>query len=116
MNTSNTRLDDAVRFLSQRDYQQAHRCCVEVIQQFGPHAHAYFLLGIIHVEIGQIEKAIALLTKSNEIENRSITFAYLAKCFALKGDMQQALDCVARSPVKSLTRALDLDTVGVSLS
>ena len=47
MNTSNTRLDDAVRFLSQRDYQQAHRCCVEVIQQFGPHAHAYFLLGII---------------------------------------------------------------------
>ncbi|KTF07110.1 sulfotransferase [marine sediment metagenome] len=116
MNTSQTRLDDAVRFLTQRDFKQAHRCCVEVIQQYGPHAHAYFLLGIIHIEIGQIEKAIALLTKSNEIENRPITFAYLAKCFALKGDMQQALEYVARSPVKSLSRALDLDTVGVSLS
>ena len=53
MNTSNTRLDDAVRFLSQRDYQQAHRCCVEVIQQFGPDAHAYFLLGIIHLSFVQ---------------------------------------------------------------
>lgn len=116
MNTSHTRLDEAVRFLSQRDYQQAHRCCVEVIQQFGPHAHAYFLLGIIHIEIGQIEKAIALLTKSNEIKNRPITFAYLAKCFALKGDMQQALEFVSCAPVESLTRALDLDTVGVSLS
>ncbi|MCZ8530697.1 tetratricopeptide repeat-containing sulfotransferase family protein [Alteromonas sp. PRIM-21] len=116
MNTSQTRLEDAVRFLTQRDFKQAHRCCVEVIQQYGPHAHAYFLLGIIHIEIGQIEKAIALLTKSNEIENRPITFAYLAKCFALKGDMQQALEYVARSPVESLSRALDLDTVGVSLS
>ncbi|QGX60555.1 sulfotransferase family protein [Alteromonas mediterranea] len=116
MNTSQARLDDAVRFLSKRDFKQAHRCCVEVIQQNGPHAHAYFLLGIIHIEIGQIEKAVALLTKSNEIENRPITFAYLAKCFALKGDMQQALECVANAPVDSLTRALDLDTVGVSLS
>ena len=116
MNTSQTRLDDAVRFLTQRDFKQAHRCCVEVIQQHGPHAHAYFLLGIIHIEIGQIEKAIALLTKSNEIEKRPITFAYLAKCFALKGDMQQALEFVSCAPVDSLTRALDLDTVGVSLS
>ena len=87
MNTSQLRLDDAVRFLAQRDFKQAHRCCVEVIQRYGPHAHAYFLLGIIHIEIGQIEKAIALLSKSNELEKRAITFAYLAKGFALKGDM-----------------------------
>lgn len=116
MNTSQTRLDDAVSFLNKRDYQKAHRCCVEVIQQSGPHAHAYFLLGIIHIDIGQIEKAIALFEKSNSIKCRPITFAYMAKCFALKGDMQQALDCVKEAPVDTLTRALDLDTVGVSLS
>lgn len=116
MNTSQLRLDDAVRFLAQRDFKQAHRCCVEVIQRYGPHVHAYFLLGIIHIEIGQIEKAIALLSKSNELEKRAITFAYLAKCFALKGDMQQALEHVKQAPVESLSRALDLDTVGVSLS
>lgn len=116
MNSTHPRLDDAAKYLSQRDYQRAHQCCVDVIQQSGPHAHAYFLLGIIHVEIGQVEKAIALFNKSNSIEKRAITYAYLAKCYALKGDMRQALQCVENAPVDALSRALDLDTVGVSLS
>ena len=116
MNSTHPRLDDVAKYLSQRDYQRAHQCCVDVIQQTGPHAHAYFLLGIIHVEIGQVEKAIALFNKSNSIEKRAITYAYLAKCYALKGDMRQALQCVENAPVDALPRALDLDTVGVSLS
>ncbi len=116
MSAVNSRLDDAVKYLSERNYQQAHQCCVEVIKQAGPHPHAYFLLGMLHIEIGQVDKAIALLNKSNDIELRPITFAYLAKCHALKGDMPQALDCAASAPVDELSRALDLDTVGVSLS
>ncbi|BFT28986.1 tetratricopeptide repeat-containing sulfotransferase family protein [Alteromonas sp. D210916BOD_24] len=116
MNPITSRLDDAAKFLSQRDYKRAHACCVEVIAQDGSQPHAYFLLGIIHVEIGQVEKAIALFNKSNDLEPRPITYAYLAKCYALKGDMQLALACVEHAPVEALSRALDLDTVGVSLS
>jgi len=116
MNLGETLLNKALACLANRDYKHAHQYCVQVIQQLGPHAHAYFLLGIIHIEIGQIDKAIALFDTSNDIEKRPLTFAYMAKCYALKGDMQQALDCVEMAPVDSLSRALDLDTVGVSLS
>ncbi|WP_278186714.1 hypothetical protein [Alteromonas sp. KUL42] len=40
MSAVNSRLDDAVKYLSERNYQQAHQCCVEVIKQAGPHPHA----------------------------------------------------------------------------
>ena len=116
MNTPNQLFENAVRFLNQRDFQRAHQCCVDVIQRFGDHPHAYFLLGVIHIELGQINKAIKLLEKSNALEARAVSFAYLAKCFALRGDMHKALDASAKAEPASLTRALDLDTVGVALS
>lgn len=111
-----TGLEDAARYISEGNYVKAHQSCVSVIQQQGPHAHAYFLLGIIHIEIGQIEKAIKLFERANGIEQRPICYAYLAKCYALKGDMQLALDMTKQAPVEALERALELDTVGVSLS
>ena len=116
MNTPNQLLEDAVRFLNQRNYSEAHQCCVNVIKCYGDHPHAYFLLGVMHIEIAQIDKAILLLEKSNTIESRPITFAYLAKCFALRGDMSKSLAASDSALPEALTRALDLDTVGVALS
>lgn len=109
-------LEQAAKYISERNYVKAHQACVNVIEQHGHHPHAYFLLGIIHIEIGQIEKAIKLLERANSLVARPICYAYLAKCYALKGDMQLALEMAKQAPVDSLERALDLDTVGVSLS
>ena len=106
----------ATTAISKRDYTSAHKACVEVIQAFGDEPHAYFLLGIIHIEIGQINKAVKLLEKSNGLEARPLTYAYLAKCFALIGDLNLAQAAAKHAPPTSLTRALDLDTVGVALS
>ncbi|ALM92056.1 MULTISPECIES: sulfotransferase family protein [Alteromonas] len=106
----------ATTAISKRDYTSAHKACVEVIQTFGDDPHAYFLLGIIHIEIGQINKAVKLLEKSNSLEARALTYAYLAKCFALTGDLNLAQAAAKKAPPTSLTRALDLDTVGVALS
>lgn len=106
----------AINAISKRDYTAAHKACVDVIQTFGDDPHAYFLLGIIHIEIGQINKAVKLLEKSNSLEARALTYAYLAKCFALIGDLNLAQAAAKKAPPTSLTRALDLDTVGVALS
>ncbi len=109
-------LEAAGKAINQRDFVSAHKACVTLIKQWGDDAHAYFLLGIIHIEMGQINKAISLLEKSNGITAQPRTYAYLAKCHALKGDMTAALSAVDNAPVASLERALEMDTVGVSLS
>ena len=109
-------LDAAGKAINQRDFVSAHKACVTLIKQWGDDAHAYFLLGIIHIEMGQINKAVSLLEKSNTLESRPLTFAYLAKCHALRGDMSAALSAVESAPADTLERALELDTVGVSLS
>ena len=109
-------LEAAGKAINQRDFVSAHKACVTLIKQWGDDAHAYFLLGIIHIEMGQVNKAVSLLEKSNALEARPLTFAYLAKCHALKGDMAAALTAVDNAPVDALERALEMDTVGVSLS
>lgn len=109
-------LADAGQAINRRDFVAAHRACVTVIQQFGDDAKAYFLLGVIHIELMQIQKAIQLLDKSNRLSPEPQTYVYLAKCYSLLGDMVSAVTAAGQAPVKMLSRALDMDTVGVALS
>ncbi|MEW9797417.1 tetratricopeptide repeat-containing sulfotransferase family protein [Alteromonas sp. CYL-A6] len=102
--------------INQRQFREAHQACVTAIKTFGDDPHAYFLLGIIHIELGQINKAIRLLETSLSLEARTLTYVYLAKCHALKGDMTRAQHAAQHAPPDQIERALELDTLGVALS
>lgn len=106
----------ALNAINQRDYVSAHHACVSLIKQNGDDADGYFLLGIIHIELMQIQKAIRLLEKSIGISPEAETYAYLTKCYALLGNMPAAVEAAKQCTVKSLSKALSLDTVGVALS
>lgn len=109
-------LDKARIAINQRKFAEAHQAAVAHIRAVGDNADAYFLLGIIHIELLQINKAIALLERANTLFATPKTFAYLAKCHALQGDMMAARDAAANAPVSELSEALTLDTLGVALS
>lgn len=109
-------LQQALAAINQRDYAGAHSACVTLIKQFGDNADAYFLLGIIHIEILQIHKAIRLLEKSIQLNAAPETYAYLTKCYALLGDMPAAVNAARQCPVERLDKSLAQDTVGVALS
>ena len=109
-------IQQALSAINQRDYVAAHGACVSLIKQFGDDAQAYFLLGMVHIELLQIQKAIRLLEKSVELSREPQTYAYLTKCHALLGDMPAAVEAASHCPVSRLEKSLALDTVGVALS
>ncbi|MEP0356854.1 sulfotransferase [Paraglaciecola sp.] len=102
--------------LNQRDYAKAHGLCVKIIEQQADHADAYFLLGMINFEVGQIKKAVKLIEKAISFRGVAEYFAHLAKCYSLLGDMSAVVKVVEHIPVSVISNPLTLDTIGVSLS
>jgi len=102
--------------LNQGDYVKAHALCVQIIEQQPRHADAYFLLGIINSEIGQINKAIQLIEKAISFKPLGAYFAHLAKCYSLVGNMSAVLAAIKHVPVEQVNQGLTLDTIGVALS
>ena len=72
----------AKQAINNKQYPQAHQALVQAIRQTGDFEEAYFLLGIIHIELMQISKAAALLEKSVSLGGTAKTYVYLAKCYA----------------------------------
>lgn len=112
----NQLFNQALDAINRRDFVAAHQACVTAIKHFGDSAKAYYLLGIIHIEMMQINKAIRLLEKSVTIDASAEAYAYLAKCHSLTGDLTQALNAAHCAPIDQLDKALTLDTMGVALS
>jgi Flp pilus assembly protein TadD len=102
--------------INRGDYSSAHGICVQIVKQDPAHADAYFLLGIINSEVGQIHKAIKLIEKANSLVPQPEYYAYLAKCLSLKGDMAKALVAIDNAPSERISSANVLDTLGVALS
>jgi tetratricopeptide (TPR) repeat protein len=116
MNTISQLHHLAQQAINQRDYVNAHRYCVDIIQQNPQHADSYFLLAMINVEIGQITKATQLILKALELNPIDEYFAHLCKCYALQGKMTEALDCAKKVSLEQINNPLTLDTLGVALS
>lgn len=106
----------AEQAINKRDYIKAHGYCVAIIKAQPEHADAYFLLGIIHIELGQIKKAIELLNKAVTILANEEYYAYLAKCYSLQGNVAETVAWAKKAPHHNIKQALTLDTVGVALS
>lgn len=116
MNTISQLHHLAQQAINQQDYVKGHGHCVEIIQQDPQHADSYFLLAMINVELGQINKAIQLIDKALEFASNDEYYAHLCKCYALTGKMTEALDCAARVRIDNINKPLTLDTLGVALS
>lgn len=106
----------AQQAINQQDFVRAHRYCVEIIGQDPQHADSYFLLAMINVELGQINKAIQLIQKALESNTTPEYLAHLCKCYALQGKMNEALRYAELASVTEINHALTLDTLGVALS
>jgi tetratricopeptide (TPR) repeat protein len=106
----------AEQAINQRDYQLAHQSCLKILEIDQDHADAYFLLGIINSEIGQINKAIQLFNKAVALKSTDEYLVHLCKCYALQGNMNAALVAAEKINVEQLNHALNLDTLGVALS
>lgn len=116
MNTISQLHHLAQQAINSQDFIKGHRYCLEIIQQNPQHADSYFLLAMINVELGQINKAIQLILKALDYGSSDEYFAHLCKCYALQGKMTEALDCAAKVSVEQITNPLTLDTLGVALS
>ncbi|MFT2092562.1 tetratricopeptide repeat-containing sulfotransferase family protein [Paraglaciecola sp. 2405UD69-4] len=115
-NTIQTLHRSAQVALNNRDYVEAHRLCVKIIELQADHADAYFLLGIINFEVGQVKKATKLIEKAISFKGLAEYFAHLAKCYSLMGDMSSVVKIIEHVPVSRISKPLTLDTIGVSLS
>lgn len=106
----------AIQLINQREYVKAHQILVGLLHQNPGFADGYFLLGIINSEIGQFNKAVALIEKAVGIQAEPEYWVYLAKCESILGNYPAALanvDACADSPSLSVSA---LDTLGVTLS
>jgi tetratricopeptide (TPR) repeat protein len=112
--------------INQNQWIEAHPHIVNLIRQAGAdeaaakrryfHAEGYFLLGMVNAEIGQFNKATQCIEQANTILRRDEYDAYLAKCYALLGDTNLAMQAIDRIDMPQLLEPNALDTAGVSLS
>lgn len=116
MSTINQLHQQAQNAINRGEYPEAHAICVQIVNQDPTHADAYFLLGIINSEVGQIHKAIKLMEKAISLAPQPEYNAYLAKCLSLTGDMAKALAAIDNAPIERIKTANVLDTLGVALS
>lgn len=115
-----------LRFINQGQWIQAHPEIVHLIKLATTddavatnryyHAEGYFLLGMVNAEIGQFTKATQCIERANSILRRDEYDAYLAKCYALLGDTNLAMQAIDRIDMQQLQEPNALDTAGVSLS
>ena len=77
----------AKQAINNKQYPQAHQALVQAIRQTGDFEEAYFLLGIIHIELMQISKAAALLEKvlSSHFWRWKLRFITIFQCILANG-------------------------------
>ncbi|OUL58733.1 tetratricopeptide repeat-containing sulfotransferase family protein [Pseudoalteromonas ulvae] len=106
----------ALDALKINDIKQAHALLVKLITLQPNHADGYFLMAMVNVKVGQINKAISLIEKALTLHHSIEYNAYLAKCLALKGEYRRVKEIALAIDVNQIDSGLVADTIGVSLS
>ena len=108
---------EAQRALNRRAYEDAHRCCIEILKREPKFADAYFLLGMIALEHGRAGKARELIDRAlSQKPDNAEYLAHRAKCLVLLKDFSAALQSAREALALAPDDALTLDTVGVALT
>ncbi|MCV2884422.1 sulfotransferase [Aestuariibacter sp. AA17] len=106
----------AISLINSGKFIDAHPLLVDIVKASPTHADAYFLLGIVNLEVGNPKKAIALFEKALSYQHRTEYGAYLAKTYGLLAETNSVLSVTERFPASSAMSATHLDTFGVALS
>lgn len=106
----------AVQLLQQRRFKEAHACLAQLLEHQPEHADSYFLLGVINLEYGQVQKSVRLMEKAVSLHAKDEYLAHLAKGYSLTGDLKKAKAIAESLPADKIQQALTLDTLGVALS
>jgi tetratricopeptide (TPR) repeat protein len=106
----------AVQLIQQRRFKEAHAILAQLLEHQPEHADSYFLLGVINMDYGQVQKSIRLMEKAVSLHAKDEYRAHLAKGYSLIGALEKAKAIAADLPASQIQQALTLDTLGVALS
>jgi tetratricopeptide (TPR) repeat protein len=118
MNSISELHNQAIQLINNKAFIDAHPLLVDVIKRDPKHADAYFLLGIINMEVGQPEKAVQLIEKARQLDanNEREYLVYLIKACSLTRNREQVAELEKLFSHLKGQSPLLLDTVGVALS
>ncbi len=118
MNSISELHNQAVQLINNKAFVDAHPLLVDIIKQDPKHADAYFLLGIINMEVGQPEKSVQLIEKARQLDTSSEReyLVYLIKAYSLTRNREQVAKLEKLFSQLQGQPPLLLDTVGVALS
>jgi tetratricopeptide (TPR) repeat protein len=108
---------DAERALAQRDYRGAHAFCIRILELDPGNARAYFLLGILAGDHGNIAKALELMDRAIGFDaGVSRYHAHRARYLLALQRVREAYEAAVRAQALGPSDGLTFDTVGVVLS
>ncbi len=103
--------------LNQKQFQQAHTACIEILKLVPQHADAHFLLGMIALNMQQMSKSIELIKKAITLQPSNAEYhAFLARCFSLVNRYKEARAEADLAIQYQSSSAIVLDTLGVVYS
>lgn len=114
MPDARTQLDRAEVLLASRDYQEAHALCLAALDSNVGDARAWFLLGILSADHGQLAKAAELFARARALEPRVARHhAHLARSLIALHRRPEALAAAEAALALAPSDPLTLDTLGV---
>ncbi|WP_417480223.1 tetratricopeptide repeat-containing sulfotransferase family protein [Maricaulis maris] len=109
-----SQLESAAAALGARDYRQAHRLCMSVLQTQGPNAEAFFLLGLLTADHDNHAKAVDILDRAISLDSGDSRFhAHRAKSLLALQRRDAAADAAQKAAELGPRDALTFDTIGV---
>ncbi|WP_291845056.1 tetratricopeptide repeat-containing sulfotransferase family protein [Maricaulis sp.] len=112
--TAESRLARAATALAAKRYQEAHAHCVAVLQQHGPNAEAFFLLGLLTAAHDNHAKAVEIFDRAIAVNGLDARFqAHRAKSLLALNHRKLAGEAARRAAQLGPPDALTFDTIGV---
>jgi tetratricopeptide (TPR) repeat protein len=107
----------AEKALAQRQYQDAHRMCMAILQQDAQCAHALYLLAMIAADHDNYGKALEVLDRAINLSPDEPRYhAHRGRCLIALNRPQDAHVAAVRAAGLNPADALTLDTLAVVLS
>ena len=114
---TDAKLEQAAGLLAQKAYQRAHALCMEVLKDAPGTAQAYFLLGQLALDHGNVAKAEELFGAAAKLDpGHAGAFAQKARCLLARSERAQAVEAARAAAALKPADAFTLDTIGVVMS
>ncbi|OYW86632.1 MAG: hypothetical protein B7Z22_06315 [Hyphomonas sp. 32-62-5] len=111
------RLAEAARLLRTRAYQEAHALCLAVLKEAPRTAQAYYLLGQLALDHGNIGKAEELFAAAASLDpGHAAALAQQARCLLGLNRRSDAVAKVRAAAALAPADAFTCDTIGVVMS